>query len=447
MLIVFGLALAGCSGSSKPPDAFEATVRDARDEAQRLIAEETGAIESEAVGLAAETTLMGSLAQHLPSISAALADFADALEEQSAPEQFAADVERHVPALREFVALLDEELAAARAGDGERARELEQEQRRRLAELATTLSSEYVEFGFLEPYDESFASLFGTLSTDELAYLDQVTRAKDEFERRNAQFGATLGRQYSSPEALLRALAEAGAGQAFAAVQQRALALDPPPRFAGDHERWLEVLEQEVRLDRIIGEAARGGDVVAFLASNLRLSLLDLQSARDFDPTFGAALAPGSELGATLDASTKVGGTPYGQGLFSVLRSVASADPSDAIAALYDMPVPDHARLEAIRQVGPDLFDAAEDVRTAIRALEPPDEFADDHARVVGYFDEFVFYLAAIGGAAEQGDAAAVTTESERLDQSYCATVVALSEDVAPATEVYFDPRYPPCRD
>ena len=199
--------------------------------------------------------------------------YAAEVEALVAPEEFRADQARHLRGLQEIAANIDATVAADAARDQEQVDALFRESESLGRNMIADLSAEYAALAFLGTDPFATDQLVG-LSPEEAEYFDQVAAANAEFGRRNSAFGAALGQSYTSTEGLLNALYEAGAGEAYAAVHEVAVAIEPPPRFAADHELFLVVLEEQVRIDRLIGEAARDGDIVKFEVNNHLLGLV-----------------------------------------------------------------------------------------------------------------------------------------------------------------------------
>lgn len=424
---------------------FETAVRAARDEAQRMIDEANRELELAGQGLGMEAFLMGPLAENLGEMVTVLNEYVEQLRELEVPAEYREDVSRQVARLDELIDLTEEEQTAAAAGDDARASELVEQRAELLALLASDLSPEYAELAFVTPIEGEFVSLFGELSEQELAYLDGVRAAENQFARRNADFGRALRGQYASPEALLKALYDAGAGEAFAAVRDVALTLEPPPSFERDHERWLSQLDELVRTDELIGKAARDGDMSGFLANNVRLALVGLPDAADVTPSFAAALQPGSPLAAELDPQTPVAQTAYGHDLFGALKEFAMVDPSDALIPLFELPAPDETKAASIRETGEELIAVSEEERSSMVGLEPPEEYETDHETIIGYLDDFLAQIEALVAAARADDFASARVEWDRITDIYCTATASLSESILPAADIYFDPNDPDC--
>ena len=143
--------------------------------------------------------------------------YAAELEALDAPERFRADHARHIAGMAEMVTNFDQLIAATEARDSEEADALERSRQSIERNLEAELSPDYVALlSFLQDDGVSFTDA----TAEETEYFDAVAAAGEEFAKRNSAFGAALQRSYTSTEALLNALYDAGAGEAVAAVQE-----------------------------------------------------------------------------------------------------------------------------------------------------------------------------------------------------------------------------------
>ncbi len=442
-------------GTDSTSATFEDTVRAARDAARAEIDEAEQKIGDDTVELSPEQSLMGPVADGIATIAAVMTDYTELLESLDAPPELAAEIERHVAELRATITRQEAATAAASAGDDARLTELSDEVALQTANLVAALDPSYAEFAFLSPFgsDQGDFSEFSELDEAEIAYLEGVRSAQNEFDERNANFGRAIQRTYVNDEALLRALYEAGAGEAFAAVQTVALELDPPERFADDHARWLLLLEEQVRLDRLIGEAARDGDRVGFETNNIRLGLLGFPEATEVDPAFGAALKPGSPVGRSLELDEGVPEEPYLFDLFDILFVHQLKNPGSLFFAASDDPGAPAPVAAIIAATGDEVVAAQVATIDAVATLTPPDAYVTDHERILRFFDEELALMEEVVVIAkaegEGGDSAATRQALDANsgpESPYCGVVSELSDEIRPATDVFFDADAPFCK-
>lgn len=451
MLIAVVLIAAALPAAALAQDGdFEASVAEARAATQAVLDEANLASEEGLTSMSVEQHLMGPVAEHVPRLAAELRAYAETLASLDAPADRAADVEAHVAALREVAAAYDGIATAAARGDDATVTDGYEAVGETLARLAASLDPAYFDLAFVSPFRDSFDSFKGA-TEEELAYLDGVRDAMMEFQRRNADAFRAIGGTYPSPEAMMRALHEAGAGEAFAAVEAKAQALTPPERFADEHAWWLENLAESARLDGLIGEAARDGDPAEFMAINNRLAnvsdRIDNPVYPELDPAFGTAAAPFSPLGARLDPASAIGRDPYGVALFDLLRDHAWTDPVINAVVTFDFPgVTLPLQMEALARTADELEANWAAFETAIAELEPSEPFAEDHARILAFVDEHGVQFRELLAAAKAGDDGAIQPARQALRLSYCEAAASLSDAIGPAASVWLDPTFDICR-
>ena len=379
----------------------------------------------------------GLVAETLPAVRAAIVAYAVEVEALAAPEQFRADQARHVSGLREISANMEAAIAADAARDQEQVDALERNEASLVRNLPADLSPEYAALAFSP---EQGVEAFIGLSPEESDYFDDVAAAQEEFSSRNSQFSAVIGQVYTSTEALLNALYETGAGEAVAAVQDVAVTIEPPPRFEADHARWLVLLEEQVRIDRLIGESARDGDIVKFEVNNKLLGLAANDASIDFSSEF--ALVIGVPPAPDLGPDSAIAATSYGQELAEALATFT-------LPPLYTIgffpTTPDDAVLETIPQIAPELIARIERGRASVAALSPPEQYAADHATILQYFDDLLANQDATLAAAASGDIDAVRTGIDKAvtRDLYCAAATGLSDDVLPVATYFGGPGEP----
>ena len=162
--------------SASPAD-FEETVRAARDEAQAAIYAAQDAVAREAPDLAREVFLRGPFTELLTTFTEVLSDYADMLlSALEAPAEHAADLKRQV--------------------DDARVNELEDDVTVLFTALAAQLSAEYAAFAYLAPAPSELdvVGTFGELSDEELAYLEGVQEAQNQFTDRVEEFERAISR-------------------------------------------------------------------------------------------------------------------------------------------------------------------------------------------------------------------------------------------------------------
>ena len=106
------------------------------------------------------------------------------------------------------------------------------------------------------------------LTLDDRAYLDKVEQAFRGSDANFEKFNAALARSFASPEAILSALVEAGAGTTFDPVLESLKEIEPTERFVEEHRIIVEGVARLVEADQGIGAAAADGDIAGFELGN-----------------------------------------------------------------------------------------------------------------------------------------------------------------------------------
>jgi hypothetical protein len=243
-------ASCGSAADGEEAEAADATYIEAvaqiRDEADSRIGGAFDAAFAQAEGRASDS-LLPQLSGALETARAALQEALDLYQVLGPPERFAADHERTEQYFEDQIEAWTRQQAAADDGNAELVAEIDLELQSLTRQVLADVSPQFAEYIFA-PLDPAGASLFSDL--------DAVVLGMDEFGRRNRAFGAVLERSYSSDQLLLRALLDAGAGEAFASAQAVIVDIEPPATFAAGHARLLEYLVEAVAIDSEIAEGS-----------------------------------------------------------------------------------------------------------------------------------------------------------------------------------------------
>ncbi|MCH8223611.1 MAG: hypothetical protein IH868_09410 [Chloroflexi bacterium] len=385
--------------------------------------------------------LSEALPRHIDGVQADIA----ALEAIEAPEDYSPDHQRVLKYLRDDLVLSGQALEAVNADDFLRQQQLENDSETLQRNLLADLSESFRSFFLIS--DEAIAAgeTFGGLSDEESAYLDVLNEGWQEFAKRNAVFAQAVNQQFADERAMLKALADAGAGTAFEAVRTIVEKAVPPPRFEAGHVLLMNHLDELVRIDRIIGQAARDGDALQFLTSNFELGSNEasIQALLGVPPQIAEVVFGGSAFAfAAPDPSVLDGG--YREQLYGLLREFRARFPQTG---------PDYAgfnltptNLDAlVSQAGPGFIATVEDARSAIAKLTPPPELSADHELIVQYFDDVLASQNGIATAAAAGDRNGVQQAADGTRAALCDTRAGLSDEIEPVVFVQFGaPPLPP---
>lgn len=367
----------------------------------------------------------------LPQVIEAVQEDITAFEALDAPDAYGADHGRVLAFLRDELVLLGRQLETVRAEDELRLRELSVEGNTLQRNLVSGLSQSFREFFLTTEEARVAGEVFGGLTDEESAYLDTLLLGFEEFGKRVAVFGQALSSQFADERAMLKALADAGAGTAFEAVT-------PPARFEAAHELLLEYLEGIVRIDRVIGQAARDGDAVLFGVSNLELATTEtsVQAVLNLPPQIREIALGGAEF-AFRQPEPEVLDGGYREAVYSLLREFRPR---------FLQSGPDYLAFnfrathmaEIVSQVSPGFIALLEEARSNVAALSPPDELRDDHQRLIEYFDDTLAAQRAISTAAAAEDLAGVRAGIDLTVESFCETAKDLSDTIKPVVSVQF---------
>ena len=427
-------------------DASLAAVREARDAAKERIDEIQESIETACAATSGEICAVTHVAGELPAVGDILAEYATTLEGIDVPEEFSDDLAVQLEWLAEAVEGVGVTVATAAAYDQPAGQAAFQARLSAAEELVSNLEPAWAAAAFVtslgSEFDNDIYRFAGDVTDDERAYLNAVRQVPQAASADFACFSQALNQTYGSTEALLGALTECGAGEAVAKNLAAAQALDPPARFASEHEWLLAGWEASTRYDKLIGEAAAEGDIVKFMANNALLGIA-FSSQADLDPAF----VRGAGFGSALDPTEPLAQTDYGRDLFAAMLAYDAANPlGTAFTAIGFPQVPREEALPAVLQLAPKLLAIDDELQAAIAALEPPAELAQDHAAIVEFFATYRGALDDYIGAAESGDVGATFAIENASPAVFCDATAALSDEIRPVVEPFFDPNDFQCR-
>jgi len=442
--LVAGAPVHAQDGTADDTAVFEAIVEEARDATQAITDDVNRAIEDACDGLAYEACLQHVVAEQLPVAARETDAFADLLEGLEVPDVYADDVAAQIVAVRELADLRERIASAAEAADGTLLGELGAAEAAVLAGLAAELSPEYAGFAFLSTFGaDDYVGVFGGATAEELEYFGAIRRAQGAAQPQFECFGQAINEVYGTTDALLGALYDCGAGTALAAIEDATRDLTPPERFTDAHAWLLAGRAEGSRLDGLIGQAAREGDIMAFLTNNVRLGWV-LQPYPGLDAAFLSAATGAPPI--RLDPTEALARSDYGRGLFAALIEYRNLNPLFAGLSVDFPQVSRDVALQAVTELAPELRALEAELRGAIEALEPPVEVAADHTLMLEFFEGRRGRLEELIGAAAVGDIDVLFTIGEAADAENCATADALSDAIAPIAVPYFDSDSPDCR-
>lgn len=273
----------------------------------------------------------------------------------------------------------------------------------------------------------------GELSGEEVDYLVNLAAAKAEFGTAQNEFSQSVNRSYQTTDEMLQALLDAGAGAAFVPYQQDVLELDPPARFAEDHEAVAAYLEDVLAIDAGIAEAAADRDVVGFVIGNEELRgaavTLDEQTSTQVQFALGG---PETRITPT--------DLPAGDDGLLLWTILGDFDRRYGAEGRFDYfgPLTDEQRARATVAVVPLLSPAIAATQASLADLALDGNLAADVAILRSHFDNVAGIHTDIAGAADAGDWTGVEEGVARLRTTWCTTGDELSAGAAPIAVIHF---------
>lgn len=267
-----------------------------------------------------------------------------------------------------------------------------------------------------EPTTATVSAGSAELTAEEADYIEQVRAGWNEFNAKAMEFRSVFAQTYSQKSRLFQALLDAGAGTAIegalAAIEQ----IDAPDRFKTDQELMVQTLTEQVSYDRDVRSAAGARDLAGF-------AIARLSEPEDFPFSFCSSneQIPGGQYGAELNAAV----ARFTAGVFArFINFGLHYEPSDIIATEVVL-IPERA-------------DLVSGLLVDLENIQPTSGLADDHNKLVEYFEGLSEITIAQGTALDAQDLGAyrvVGTEGRAL---YCDASADLSPDMTQIAGLYF---------
>lgn len=352
-----------------------------------------------------------------------------------APPEYEVDQERFIEAQRAAISIYERMVSAADADDIVQIEALFIELTASNRAMVNALSPEFLQLVAVDDETALFVSLNSRLSSEEAAYVDALQDGVNEFVVRAGAFRRAAQATYPNAERLMVALGEAGAGEAMAAAYAVIGEIEPPESLVADHALVIAFYEEAVRIDRLIGEAARSGDAATFLIldaelqRNAELVAFDVRSA-----VCNVLVNPNLCAGAV-----DVPDGEYERDLRFAMREllVRSADWN----SFRLLPAgSDDTIVAAAAQLAPLAIEPLEEAQAIVLALVPPSELEADHAVVLSFLEEMLAQQEAILAAALNDDADGVRAGIAATETATCEASSGLSEAARPAVGFMFGP-------
>ena len=273
-----------------------------------------------------------------------------------------------------------------------------------------------------------------SVSSEGQAYLDQVLEIDTLIGAIVVRVESALEGSYATRGRLFSLIDDEDVYDTFQSMVDRLDSVDVPSRYAADHERYLESLNESLALAEQLQPAIDARNLVTFDITIVGIFVSRGRLLVDASPSFCAG-ALRSE--ATPGCESLPPGSQYGIELRDAFRRFR-ADFGPRVTAFPPAMNADEI-FEELNILQPPIIEALETAAEEIREMDPPSEFADDHAIIEQYFEDTLDVSRAISQAAEERDAAAQQIEFARSGQVLCEAALALSEETKAITEFFDD--------
>lgn len=223
-------------------------------------------------------------------------------------------------------------------------------------------------------------------TAEETAYLADVEQAFDLFQANLDEFSTLFGQAWPLPSLMFMALEEAGAGTAMDDTVSALEAMDPPESYADDHTLLVAGVSRSREIDRRIGQSVADTDALAFVLENVALgesaakTLLSLPTplCNSASLTEGDGNSPVCERPQPDDGE-------YGDDLFALMSDLQSEFQPRANPFIpeFAFDLVD----EVFAQITPEVIQILERSIASADKMDPPEEFQQDHQRLLEYLD------------------------------------------------------------
>ena len=253
----------------------------------------------------------------------------------------------------------------------------------------------------------------------EAAYFDEILAVELIIVEKLVAVDEALEMAWPTRGRLLDIQADAEFSATIETMLQQAEEIEAPDRFAADHDLYVQSLRDILVLALDHDQAIADEDLVASVLAlqggwRVRATLL-LQVS----PQFCSAVA--LSVGASCQSIDLPGGF-YGVQLEDAVRRYA-ADFLPRVGSFRTAYTAEE-RIDVILEVNADIIRSIEQARDEIDDIEAPEEFAQDHARLVQYLNDILGVARAITQGAEDGDDEQILEEFARsgevLDGADC---------------------------
>jgi len=274
------------------------------------------------------------------------------------------------------------------------------------------------------------------LTAAEAEYIEQVRAGWNEFNSKAMEFRSVFAQTYSQKPRLFQALLDAGAGTAFEAALTAVEQIDAPERFKADQAFMVQTLTELVSYDHDVRSAAEAYNLAGFAIANARLTELAILMATQLPESVCRATEaedlpfslcssneqiPGGQYGAELNAAM----ARFAAGFFARLVNFGPHyEPADIIAT------------EVV--LIPEKVDLISGLLADMEGMQPTSGLADDHSKLVGYFEGLSDFTKVGGEALDAQDIAAYRRVAVESQERYCNAREDLSPEMMRIAGLFF---------
>jgi len=251
-------------------------------------------------------------------------------------------------------------------------------------------------------------------------YLAEVRRAEFSTAAIFQGFRTVFAQSYPVREALITALLQAGVGTPF--IEKTAILeeLDPPERFRGDHQIWLEAARELLRVDTEAAEAIDAGDLVRFSVLNGKLAGVDVAARIALSTAF--CLNAGFVEEQTV-LCTPVDSELEGEYQIAINDLIRGFMPEFATSRGnigFRLSLTPEELNQVLSETGANARDAFQGFATALDTVTAPEEMKADHERLQTFFDRAIDIVSEVYRLGQENDLDGARGELLKLEPAFC---------------------------
>lgn len=298
------------------------------------------------------------------------------------------------------------------------------------------------------PVPEPTAAVASTESSEltalETEYIEQVRAGWNEFNAKAMEFRSVFGQTYSQKSRLFQALLDAGAGTAFEAALAAVEQIDAPERFKADQDLMVQTLTELITYDHDVRSAAEDQDLAEFAISNARLAELSIFMATQLQESVCRSIEPEDFPFSLCNPNEQIPGGQYGAELNAVVDRFAAGMFARAVIFGLHYEAADIIAAEAVLM--PEKAALISGLLDDLEKMQPTSGLADDHGKLVRYFQSLSEITMAKGEALDAQNIDAYRSVGAESRASYCDARADLSQNMMQIVDTFFSDPLGGCR-